>query len=219
VDRHRLSSTWRELTNELLHLLSCSARVAILLGAYDLLKPGGEMYFSDVYSERRIPQSLRDDEVLYGECLSGALYWNDFLSKSNAAGFHDPRIVESRPLTIENAARQEKLGMHRFASATFRLFKLDGLEPACENCGQAVIYKGTVEHAEEAFVLDGHHVIDRRKVFPVCEDTRAMLHGTHFAPHFEFIGDFSTHFGIFGGCGTEAPMDFGDAEGSPGVCC
>lgn len=162
MDRHRLSSTWRELTNELLHLLLCSARVAILRGAYDLLKPGGEMYFSDVYSERRIPQSLRVDEVLYGECLPGAVYWNDFLSKSNAAGFHDPRIVESRPLTIENAARQEKLGMHRFASATFRLFKLDGLEPACENCGQAVIYKGTVEHAEEAFGLDGHHVIERQ---------------------------------------------------------
>jgi len=35
--------------------------------------------FSDVYSDRRIPENLRKDPVLWGECLSGALYWNDFL--------------------------------------------------------------------------------------------------------------------------------------------
>jgi hypothetical protein len=139
--------------------------------------------------------------------------------KSVLSKIHDPRIVESRPLTIENAALREKLGMHRFASATFRLFKLDGLEPACENYGQAVIYKGTVEHPEEAFVLDGHHVIERGKTFAVFGNTCAMLQESRFAPHFEFIGDFSTYFRMFEGCGTEVPMDFGDAEGSPGACC
>lgn len=47
---------------------------AVLRGAYDLLKPGGEMYFSDVYADRRVPEAMARDEVLYGECLSGALY-------------------------------------------------------------------------------------------------------------------------------------------------
>ena len=43
-----------------------------------ILRPGGEFYFSDVYSDRRIPEDLRKDKVLWGECLSGALYIEDF---------------------------------------------------------------------------------------------------------------------------------------------
>ena len=63
---------------------------AVLRGAYDLLKPGGELYFADVYCDRRLPDSVRADPVLYGECLGGALYWNDFLAKAKRAGFLDP---------------------------------------------------------------------------------------------------------------------------------
>ena len=34
----------------------------------------GEFYFSDVYADRRIPEDIRNDPILYGECLGGALY-------------------------------------------------------------------------------------------------------------------------------------------------
>lgn len=43
-----------------------------------VLKWGGELYFSDVYANRRIPNHLQKDKVLWGECLSGALYVEDF---------------------------------------------------------------------------------------------------------------------------------------------
>ncbi len=46
---------------------------AVMQGIYDLLKPGGEFYFSDVYSDRRVPDAVKFDPVLYGECLGGAL--------------------------------------------------------------------------------------------------------------------------------------------------
>ena len=52
---------------------------AVFEQAYNLLKKGGEFYFSDIYSDRRIPENLRNNKVLWGECLSGALYWNDFI--------------------------------------------------------------------------------------------------------------------------------------------
>ena len=44
---------------------------AVLSEAYRLLKPGGEMYFSDVYSSQRVPAFLKKDPILWGECLSG----------------------------------------------------------------------------------------------------------------------------------------------------
>ena len=99
-----------------------------------------------------------------------------------------------------------KLGQAKFFSATYRLFKLDGLESACEDYGQAVVYKGTVPEQPDAFALDGHHLIERGKVFPVCGNTWRMLADTRFAPHFDFIGDFGTHYGIFPGCGTSIPF-------------
>ena len=196
-------------------------KLAVLRGAFDLLKPGGELYFADVYSDRRLSDVVRADSLLYAECLSGALYWNDFLPMAKQAGFLDPRLVTSRPITVENEAMRAKLGQAKFFSATYRLFKLDGLESACEDYGQAVLYKGTVLEQPDAFELDGHHLIERGKVFPVCGNTWRMLADTRFAPHFDFIGDFGTHYGIFPGCGTSLPFATSSAPAakSSGGCC
>ncbi len=194
---------------------------AVLEQAWRLLKPGGEMYFSDVYADRRVPPELLDDPVLWGECLSGALYWNDFLNLAKQAGFADPRLVEDRPLSIDNEAIAEKLDPTRFFSATYRLFKLDGLESHCEDYGQAVRYRGGIPHHEHRLQLDKHHAIDKGRLFPVCGNTWRMLHDTRFAPFFDFYGDFSTHFGIFEGCGTALPFGTetaGETGGSGGCC-
>lgn len=196
-------------------------KAAVLRAAHKLLKPGGEMYFSDVYADRRVPQALREDEVLYGECLSGAMYWNDFEHLARSCGFADPRLVEDRPLTIENAALEAKVAPIRFSSATYRLFKLEGLEPECEDYGQAVIYRGTLEHAPHAFMLDKHHVIETGKVFAVCGNTYRMLAESRFGEHFEFMGSFDVHYGIFAGCGGANPFDGStdQAQTTGGSCC
>ena len=199
----------------------CVDKLAVLRGAYQLLKPGGELYFADVYSDRRLSDEIKADPLLYGECLGGALYWNDFLPMAKQAGFLDPRLVTSRPINVENEAMRAKLGQAKFFSATYRLFKLDGLEPACEDYGQAVVYKGTVADQPNGFALDGHHLIERGKVFPVCGNTWRMLADTRFAPHFDFVGDFATHYGIFPGCGTSLPFATSDATPakSSSPCC
>lgn len=191
---------------------------AVLDGVHHLLKPGGEFYFSDVYADRRVPDSVRDDPILYGECLGGALYWNDFERLSRASGFRDPRLVEDRPLAITDDKLLGKTGNLRFFSATYRLFKIDKLESACEDYGQAVIYHGSIANSEHAFLLDKHHRIETGRVFPVCGNTWHMLNTSRFAEHFTFIGDFSRHYGIFEGCGT--PIPYGtDTENTPGACC
>jgi SAM-dependent methyltransferase len=192
---------------------------AVLRGVQGLLKRGGEFYFSDVYADRRVPETVRNDPVLYGECLGGALYWNDFLRLAQRQGFADPRLVEDRPLTVTDPALAARLGNLRFFSATYRLFKVDALESACEDYGQAVIYRGTLEQQPHRFVLDKHHDIEAGRVFPVCGNTWRMLRETRFAPHFEFVGDFSRHHGLFAGCGGALPFDArGDAV-STSACC
>ncbi|MFO7478979.1 MAG: methyltransferase domain-containing protein [Methyloceanibacter sp.] len=181
-------------------------KLAVLRGAYDLLKPGGELYFADVYCDRRLSEQIKADPLLYGECLGGALYWNDFVPMAKEAGFLDPRLVASRPISVENEAMRTKLGQAQFFSATYRLFKLEGLEPACEDYGQAVIYRGGIAEQPNAFELDGHHLVEKGKIFPVCGNTWRMLAETRFSPYFDFVGDFSTHYGIFPGCGTTIPF-------------
>ncbi|MET1079790.1 MAG: methyltransferase domain-containing protein [Pseudomonas sp.] len=204
------------VSNCVINLVPDKARV--LREAWRVLKPGGELYFSDVYADRRVPAELAADPELYGECLSGALYWGDFLGLAKAAGFADPRLVEDRPLQLNNPRIAERIGHIGFFSATYRLFKLEGLEPACEDYGQAVVYRGSLAHQPQAFRLDKHHVIERGKVFPVCGNTYRMLKESRFAEHFQFIGDFSTHYGIFAGCGSLLPFDPQLADASGGCC-
>jgi SAM-dependent methyltransferase len=193
-------------------------KAAVFGAAHRLLKPGGEMYFSDVYSDRRVPAHLLDDPVLHGECLSGALYWGDFLAHAQRAGFADPRLVKDRPLGIGDPGIASKLDGIRFFSATYRLFKLEGLEPECEDYGQAVVYRGGVLGEERAFVLDKHHVIEAGRAFAICGNSWKMLAETRFAPHFDFIGDFSRHFGVFPGCGGGLPFDV-TQEPQVATCC
>jgi len=168
-------------------------------------KPGGELYFSDVYADRRVPTHLLDDPILHGECLSGALYWGDFMAQAKMSGFTDPRLVKDRPLGIGDAGVAKKLDGINFYSATYRLFKLEGLEPECEDYGQAVIYNGGIEGQERIFDLDKGHAIEAGRVFPICGNSWRMLADTRFAPYFDFIGDFSRHYGIFEGCGKGLP--------------
>ncbi|CAM9544538.1 unnamed protein product [Pylaiella littoralis] len=187
---------------------------AVLREAYRVLKPGGELYFSDVYSDRRVPQDLVDDPVLFGECLSGALYWNDFLTIARKHGFNDPRLVSDSRITVSNKKIEARVGHIGFFSATYRLFKLPELERDCEDYGEAVVYKGTVESSPQSFTLDNHHTMDTGRVFPVCRNTLHMLTGTRFARHFDKIGDGETHYGIYPDCGKPIPFASAGAASS-----
>jgi len=171
-----------------------------------------------------VPEELINDPVLYGECLSGALYWNDFLNLAKECGFTDPRLVEDAPITINNKELEGRVGRIDFFSATYRLFKMPThLEPDCEDYGQAVVYKGTIGRHPHAWSLDDHHTMETGKIFPVCGNTYHMLHDSRFQAHFEYLGDKSTHFGIFEGCGKTLPYasaaDPSSSSKGGGACC
>jgi hypothetical protein len=95
-----------------------------------------------------------------------------------------------RPLEITHPEVEEKIGATRFHSATYRLFKIDGLETACEDYGQAVIYRGGVPDALLVLALDSHHTIEKGRIIPVCGNTWKILKESRFAAHFDFLGIF-----------------------------
>lgn len=192
---------------------------AVFAGALRLLKHGGELYFSDIYADRRVPAHLRGDPVLHGECLAGALYWGDFLAFAKAAGFEDPRLVCDRKLAIGDPRLAEMTAPIGFHSATYRLFNLEGLEPACEDYGQAARYRGTIAGAERVLRLDKHHDFEVGRVAPVCGNTWRMLAESRLAAHFDLFGDMSRHYGLFRGCGSEIPFDIDGSSSLAGACC
>ena len=163
---------------------------------FRVLKPGGELYFSDVFADRRIPPHLAEDPVLLGECLGGALYIEDFRRLLAKVGCLDYRIVSNSKLTLTDPDVEKTAGMIGFHSMTIRAFKLD-LEDRCENYGQVASYLGTVPEQPGAFVLDGHHVFQTGQPQPVCGNTAAMLGRTRYAPHFKIAGDTRVHHGLF----------------------
>jgi arsenite methyltransferase len=197
----------------------CEDKEAVLKEAYRVLKEGGELYFSDVYSDRRISEELKNDKVLWGECLSGALYWNDFLNLAKKTGFADPRMVEVEDITIESKEVEELVADIKFYSITYRLFKLPALEPECEDFGQSVVYKGTLPESPEQFFLDDHHNIKMGEEFKVCGNTYLMLNETRYKKHFDFKGDFSNHLGIFENCGGLAPFNSENKKSDSATSC
>ncbi|MEE9426143.1 MAG: methyltransferase domain-containing protein [Methylococcales bacterium] len=160
------------------------------------LKPGGELYFSDVFSDRRLSTEIQSDPVLRGECLGGAMYTEDFRRLLLQLGCADARPVSNAPIEVTNPKLATKLGNAKFSSITWRAFKLD-LEDRCENYGQTICYQGTLENHPHSFKLDDHHLFDTGQWSSICANTASMLMNTRFAPHFKLIGDTSKHYGLF----------------------
>jgi arsenite methyltransferase len=182
---------------------------------FRVLKPGGELYFSDVFADRRIPRALAEDPVLLGECLGGALYFEDFRRLMGEVGCLDARVVSRAPLAVNNAELSRKIGFVRFASVTIRAFKLP-LEDRCEDFGQVATYRGSLPEYPHAFDLDDHHHFQAGKPMLVCGNTADMLAATRYAPHFEVRGDKSVHYGLFD-CGPGPAAPAGDA--AKAGCC
>jgi SAM-dependent methyltransferase len=180
---------------------------------FRVLKPGGELYFSDVASDRRLPRELMDDPVLLGECLAGAMYHEDFRRLMGELGCPDVRKMSTSSITIENSEIEARIGMAKFYSITYRVFKLANLEDQCEDYGQVANYRGTLPEYPHQFVLDDHHVFETDKPMLVCGNTAAMLEDTRYREHFRIEGNRDKHFGLFD-CGDGAKID-----GGSGVCC
>ena len=185
---------------------------------FRVLRPGGELYFSDIFAGRRVPEGLREDPILQGECLAGALYVEDFRRILAEVGCLDYRVVSKKRIGIDNPDVESRIGMIDFHSMTVRAFKLADLEDICEDYGQIATYRGTLSGFPHFFDLDDHHRFIAGKPMLVCGNTASMLEKTRYAEHFVVKGDRSVHFGPFD-CTPPSEKAGGEVLGTGGACC
>lgn len=196
-------------------MLNLSVDMPRVLGElFRVLKPGGELCISEIFADRRIPESLRGDLALKGECLGGAYYQQDFRRLLAMQGCADARVLSSAPLELQHYEIERRFGFVGFSWSTIRAFKLQ-LEDRCEDFGQAATYLGTLPGHPERFALDDHHLLEAGQPLRVCGNTADMLGVTRYAPHFRIEGDKSVHRGPFD---CSAPMPSAAAGCGPGCC-
>ncbi|MEO1171853.1 MAG: methyltransferase domain-containing protein [Myxococcota bacterium] len=74
----------------------------VLEQVHRILKEGGEFYLSDVVVDRRLPQELARDPLLYSECLGGAWYRHDFEDLAKRSGFLDLFVLNRDRIDGDN---------------------------------------------------------------------------------------------------------------------
>lgn len=188
----------------------------VLKKIFNALKEGGEFYFSDVYADRRLPEYVKNNKIVYGECLGGALYIRDFENMARSLGFSYPMIISDREIEIDDKNIKKQIGNIRFFSITYRLFKIDKYENDCEDYGQIGIYKGGIKYSEDIFTLDKDHVFEKKRPVRICGNTARILLKSRYSKYFEIIGSFDEHFGAF--ISEEKPLKADNVKKSS-TCC
>ena len=173
----------------------------VIKGVYNLLKEGGSFYFSDVYCDRRLEETVKKHKILWGECIAGALYEEDFKRICNKVGFIEPREIERSEIKVTDPELKKITGNAKFYSITYNLFKIEGLETLCEDYGQVAVYKGNMPEMEHFYKLDNHHTFITNKPMLVCGNTADMLEKTWLSKYFNVQGTKNKHYGLFGACG------------------
>ncbi|XP_030636261.1 arsenite methyltransferase [Chanos chanos] len=168
-------------------------KASVLKEAYRVLKEGGELYFSDIYSSARVSEELRAHKVLWGECLSGALWWEDLMQLAADVGFSPPRLVTASPVTVGNKELEKLLGDYKFVSATYRLFKL----PKSSDKGRSlVVYDGNITGCEDKLEFDVQYTFKANEVMEVDGEVAHILRSSRFAGELTFQPEGKTTSGV-----------------------
>ncbi|KAJ8365806.1 hypothetical protein SKAU_G00146370 [Synaphobranchus kaupii] len=167
-------------------------KTRVLREAFRVLKDGGELYFSDIYSSGQLPREITSHKVLWGECFGGALCWEDLVRLAEEVGFSSPRLVTASTVTVDNEELESLLGDYKFVSATYRLFKIPKNTPK-KSC--LLTYDGNITGFEKALEFDCHYTFKVNDVVEVDGEVASILKTSRFAEEFTFQPDSQTSSG------------------------
>ena len=151
---------------------------AVFREIWRVLKDGGRLVVADIVADREVPPPLRADGQLWGECISGALSEDAFLSTIERAGFYGVSILK------KNFWREVE--GTRFYSVTVRGFKFEK-KAGCRFIGQYAVYLGPMK----AVVDEEGHLFPRGVPVEVCTDTATKLSASPYAGTFAVLDGHS----------------------------
>ncbi|KAM3875241.1 arsenite methyltransferase [Diretmus argenteus] len=160
----------------------CPDKNAVLQEAYKVLKEGGELYYSDMYASKVVPDHMKQDAVLWGEGMGGSLFWRDLISLAQNVGFSTPHLVSASHIVIHNSELKAKAGDIRYASGTYRLFKLPK-NPVMSKA--TVTYMGTVADFPDEWEFDSSHRFKKDVAVEVSGEMAAILQSSRFCTDFK----------------------------------
>ncbi len=131
-----------------------------------VLKAGGRLVISDVVCEQEPSAALRNDELLRGECIAGALTQKDLVGILEETGFVALRFIKRFPYRVVQG--------HPFFSLTYEAFKPNPVD------GVSVIYRGpfaTVITADGQQLFPGQVAILDRQLAALAGDSLFQLDG------------------------------------------
>lgn len=167
---------------------------AVMTEIMRVLKEGGEFYFTDVFSDRRIPEKLAGDSTWRAARLGGALYIEDFRRLAQSVGFLDPRYLMTfkTPLSVEE---QKAFGDVSFATITSRLVNSPLTEDICESFGETITYLGTLPDYPDYFLFDKDIKFPTGQEFEVCGNVTGAIGINRYQKVFKVDIDRSHHIG------------------------
>ena len=170
----------------------------VMSEVYRVLKPGGELYFSDVYASRRLPDELRDDPILHSECLGGAAYAPDFERLLQRCGFDRIVWTVDDDMYVGDLAIETRVGFTSFRSKTLRAIKCapGELESTEEDYGQRATYLGGMPEMPRYFDWDVDLRFVKGKPRAISGNTARMLAASRYGQFFD-ISPERLHRGLF----------------------
>ena len=146
----------------------------VLREIWRVLKDHGRMVVADIVSDREVPPRMRADGQLWGECISGALTEEAFLSAIERSGFYGVSI-------LKKSFWKEVEGC-TFSSVTVRAYKFEK-KAGCQYVGQYAVYLGP----QKAVVDEEGHLFPRGTPIEVCTDTASKLSVAPYAGSFVIV--------------------------------
>ncbi|MBI3296642.1 MAG: methyltransferase domain-containing protein [Elusimicrobia bacterium] len=141
-----------------------------------ILKDHGRLVVADIVADRPVPLNLQAHKDLWGECISGSLSEEEFLSGLERAGFYGVSV-------LKRTFWKEVEG-YKFFSLTVRGFKFEK-KAGCRFVGQTALYLGP----HKAVIDEEGHLFPRYEPVEVCTDTAAKLSHPPYAGSFFVSGE------------------------------
>jgi len=139
-----------------------------------VLKDHGRIVVSDIVSDREVSEELKQNDELWGECISGSLTEDGFFSNLEQVGFYGIEVLAK--------TFWKNVEGYDFHSVTVRAYKFEKTA-GCVFIGQHAVYNGPFK----VIIDEEGHVFPRNQAVEVCTDTAQKLSEAPYVGMFRII--------------------------------